>query len=104
MAKLGDLFPDELLPPAAPQKPQLPAKPAAPGAAPGAQAGMSAAPAAQATNRPRPLINPPQQGGKATPPGVRPAPQILPGGEVRRMERTFIRELIAGQEIEGIFL
>ncbi|HYF50928.1 MAG TPA: 3'-5' exoribonuclease YhaM family protein [Planctomycetota bacterium] len=109
MAKLGDLFPDELLPPAPPPKPQAPENVSRPPAA-----GNNAPPQnPNFQNRPRPIINPAQQprppqpqqqGGKAAPPGMRPAPQVLPGGEVRKMERTFIRDLIAGQEIEGIFL
>jgi len=108
MAKLGDLFPDELLPtaPPAPAAPQQLAAPKPEASGPNGEQGHAFAP--QALNRPRPVVNPPQNpGGKASPPsppGMRPAPTVLPGGEVRRMERTFIKDLVAGQEIESVFL
>ncbi|MCY3022683.1 MAG: HD domain-containing protein [Planctomycetota bacterium] len=66
MAKLGDLFPDDLTPPA--------------------QGGKSAAPRPKA-----PAVN-------AKP--LRPAG----GGVARSTERTFVKDLVAGQEVEGVYL
>lgn len=74
MAKLGDLFPNDL-------QPLLPPAP---------QAGKNTAP-------------PPPSGGKNIPPPARPRPPIVNAPPQRR-ERAFVKDLIAGQEIEGIFL
>lgn len=72
MAKLGDLFPDELQTQPPPQAP-------------------------------RPQSQPQQQaGGKGAP--ARPRPPLPNSAPPRRGERVFIKDLIAGQEIEGIYL
>jgi len=78
MAKLGDLFPDEL----AAELPPQPIRPA-----------------------PQQQQRPPQQqpGGKSAPP-PRPRPPLPNSAPPRRGERVFVRDLIAGQEIEGIYL
>jgi 3'-5' exoribonuclease len=71
MAKLGDLFPDELqTQPPAPQQ------------------------------QVRPAQQP--QGGKGAP--VRPRPPLPNSAPQRRGERVYVKDLVAGQEIEGIYL
>jgi 3'-5' exoribonuclease len=77
MAKLGDLFPDDL-------QTELPPKPASP------------------PQPPRNFQGQPQPGGKVVPP--RPRPPLPNSAPQRRGERVLVKDLIAGQEIEGIYL